>query len=78
MGTHIQTPGAHAAPLEPISLRNWGFDKSARGLLVLKIDRNGPDGPANCICSNLIEEVARDPRQFRRRDALGARLGIYK
>jgi S1-C subfamily serine protease len=60
MGTHIQTLGLTLHQLEPELAPQLGFDRSARGLLVLKIDRNGPmDGELQLY--DLIEEVGRTP-----------------
>lgn len=60
MGTHFQSLGLTLHQLDPELAPQLGFDKSARGLLVLKIDRNGPmDGEVQLY--DLIEEVARNP-----------------
>jgi serine protease Do len=60
MGTHIQTLGLTLHELEPDFAPQLGFEKSARGLVVLKVDRNGPmDGELQLF--DLIEEVARTP-----------------
>ena len=60
MGTHFQSLGLTLHPLEPELAPQLGFDRSARGLLVLKIDRNGPmDGELQLF--DLIEEIARIP-----------------
>lgn len=60
MGTHIQTLGLTLHELEPDFAPQLGFEKSARGLVVLKVDRNGPmDGELELF--DLIEEVARTP-----------------
>jgi serine protease Do len=60
MGTHLHSLGLTLHPLESDLAPQLGFDKSARGLLVLKIDRNGPmDGELQLF--DLIEEVARIP-----------------
>jgi serine protease Do len=59
-GTHIQSLGLTIHQLETDLAPQLGFDKSAKGLLVLKIDRNGPmDGELQLF--DLIEEVARLP-----------------
>jgi serine protease Do len=59
-GTHIQSLGLTIHQLETDLAPQLGFDKSAKGLLVLKIDRNGPmDGELQLF--DLIEEVARIP-----------------
>ncbi len=60
MGTHIQVLGLTLYQLEPDLAPQLGFDKTAKGLLVLKIDRDGPmDGELRIY--DLIEEVARTP-----------------
>jgi serine protease Do len=60
MGTHIQSLGLTLHQLEPELAPQLGFDRSAKGLLVLKIDRNGPmDGELQLY--DLIEEVGRTP-----------------
>lgn len=60
MGTHIRTLGLTLHQLEPELAPQLGFEPSARGLLVLKIDRDGPlDGELKLY--DLIEEVARTP-----------------
>jgi serine protease Do len=60
MGTHIQMLGLTLHRLESELAPQLGFDKSAKGLLVLKIDRDGPlDGELQLF--DLIEEVARTP-----------------
>lgn len=60
MGIHVQQLGLTLHQLEPDLAPQLGFDKSARGLLVLKVDRGGPmDGEV--VLYDLIEEVARTP-----------------
>ncbi|MBI3865433.1 MAG: PDZ domain-containing protein [Planctomycetia bacterium] len=60
MGTHFQSLGLTLHQLDPELAPQLGFDKSARGLLVLKVDRSGPmDGEVQLY--DLIEEVARTP-----------------
>jgi serine protease Do len=60
MGTHIRMLGLTLHQLESDLAPQLGFDKSAKGLLVLKIDRDGPmDGELQLF--DLIEEVARTP-----------------
>jgi serine protease Do len=60
MGTHIQSLGLTLHQLESDLAPQLGFDKSAAGLLVLKVDRNGPmDGELQLF--DLIEEVGRRP-----------------
>ena len=60
MGTHIQSLGLTLHQLESDLAPQLGFDKSATGLLVLKVDRNGPmDGELQLF--DLIEEVGRVP-----------------
>jgi serine protease Do len=60
MGTHIQSLGLSLHQLEPELAPQLGFERSARGLLVLKVDRNGPmDGELQLY--DLIEEVGRTP-----------------
>jgi serine protease Do len=60
MGTHIQSLGLTLHQLESDLAPQLGFDESAKGLLVLKIDRNGPmDGELQLF--DLIEEIARIP-----------------
>ncbi|HEY3969512.1 MAG TPA: trypsin-like peptidase domain-containing protein [Planctomycetaceae bacterium] len=60
MGTHFQSLGLTLHKLDPELAPQLGFDESAKGLLVLKIDRNGPmDGEVQLY--DLIEEVARTP-----------------
>lgn len=60
MGTHFQTLGLTLHPLESDLAPQLGFDKAAKGLLVLKIDRNGPmEGELQLF--DLIEEVGRSP-----------------
>lgn len=60
MGTHFQSLGLTLHQLDSDLAPQLGFDKSARGLLVLKVDRNGPmDGEVQLY--DLIEEVARTP-----------------
>ncbi len=60
MGTHFQSLGLTLHKLDPELAPQLGFDESAKGLLVLKVDRNGPmDGEVQLY--DLIEEVARTP-----------------
>ena len=60
MGTHIRSLGLTLHQLDSDLAPQLGFEKSARGLLVLKIDRMGPmDGDLQLY--DLIEEVARTP-----------------
>ena len=60
MGTHFDSLGLTLHQLDPDLAPQLGFDKTAKGLLVLKIDRNGPmDGEIHLY--DLIEEVARTP-----------------
>lgn len=60
MGTHFDTLGLTLHQLDSDLAPQLGFDKTAKGLLVLKIDRNGPmDGEIHLY--DLIEEVARTP-----------------
>ncbi len=60
MGTHIQSLGLTLHPCETDLAPQLGFDKGAKGLLVLKIDRNGPmEGELQLF--DLIEEVGRTP-----------------
>jgi serine protease Do len=60
MGTHLPAMGLTLHQLDPELAPQLGFDKSARGLLVLKVDRDGPmDGELELY--DLIEEVARQP-----------------
>jgi serine protease Do len=60
MGTHFESLGLTLHQLDSDLAPQLGFDRQARGLLVLKIDRNGPmDGEIHLY--DLIEEVARTP-----------------
>ena len=60
MGTHFESLGLTLHQLDSDLAPQLGFDKTAKGLLVLKIDRNGPmDGEIHLY--DLIEEVARTP-----------------
>jgi serine protease Do len=60
MGTHFQSLGLTLHKLDPDLAPQLGFDESAQGLLVLKVDRDGPmDGEVQLY--DLIEEVARTP-----------------
>ncbi len=60
MGTYFDSLGLTLHQLDPDLAPQLGFDKAAKGLLVLKIDRNGPmDGEIHLY--DLIEEVARTP-----------------
>lgn len=60
MGTHFDSLGLTLHQLDSDLAPQLGFDKTAKGLLVLKIDRNGPmDGEIHLY--DLIEEVARTP-----------------
>jgi S1-C subfamily serine protease len=58
MGTYFDSLGLTLHQLDSDLAVQLGFDKTAQGLLVLKIDRNGPmDGEIHLY--DLIEEVAR-------------------
>jgi serine protease Do len=60
MGTHFQSLGLTLHKLEPDIAAQLGFERSARGLLVLRVDRDSPmDGDLHLY--DLIEEVARTP-----------------
>jgi serine protease Do len=60
MGTYFESLGLRLHQLDPEVAPQLGFDESAKGLLVLKVDRNGPmDGKIHLY--DLIEEVARTP-----------------
>jgi serine protease Do len=60
MGTHLQSLGLTLHTLEPDIAAQLGFEPSARGLLVLRVDRDSPmDGDLHLY--DLIEEVARTP-----------------
>jgi serine protease Do len=60
MGTHFESLGLTLHQLDSDLAPQLGFEKTAKGLLVLKVDRNGPmDGEIHLY--DLIEEVARTP-----------------
>jgi len=60
MGTHFDSLGLTLHQLDSDLAPQLGFEKTAKGLLVLKVDRNGPmDGEIHLY--DLIEEVARTP-----------------
>jgi serine protease Do len=60
MGTYFESLGLTLHQLDADLAPQLGFEKTAQGLLVLKIDRNGPmDG--ELYLYDLIEEVARTP-----------------
>ncbi|MBS0263174.1 MAG: trypsin-like peptidase domain-containing protein [Planctomycetes bacterium] len=59
-GTRFESLGLTLHQLDPELAPQLGFDPSAQGLLVLKVDRDGPlDGELKLY--DLIEEVARTP-----------------
>ena len=60
MGTRIEPLGLTVHQLESDVAQQLGFEKSARGLLVLKVERNSPLGDEVRLY-DLIEEVARVP-----------------
>jgi serine protease Do len=60
MGTHFQSLGLTLHQLDSDLAPQLGFDKSARGLLVLKVDRDCPMA-GDLQLYDLIEEVARTP-----------------
>jgi serine protease Do len=60
MGTHVQTLGLTVHTLETDIASQLGLDTASRGLLVLKIDRQGPMA-GEMQLYDLIEEVARRP-----------------
>jgi serine protease Do len=60
MGTHFQSLGLTLHKLEPDIASQLGFEPTAQGLLVLRVDRDSPmDGDLHLY--DLIEEVARTP-----------------
>ena len=60
MGTSLRTMGLTLYPMDKNLSKQLGFDPSATGLLVLKIDRRGPlHGTVKLY--DLIQEVARVP-----------------
>lgn len=60
MGTHLESLGLTLHRLEPEIATQLGYEPSARGLLVLRVDRDSPmDGDIQLY--DLIEEVSRTP-----------------
>jgi serine protease Do len=60
MGTHLESLGLTLHRLEPEIATQLGYESSAQGLLVLRVDRDSPmDGDIQLY--DLIEEVSRTP-----------------
>jgi len=60
MGTHLETLGLTLHSIEPELAAQLGFEEGAKGLLVLRVDRDSPMG-GELKLYDLIEEVSRNP-----------------